>query len=81
MKDFERLAQYAKDKVASTETPLSLYNRAIVRKNLIDSAITVLVSSIILALATIQLPSQTTIQSPAMKQAIQQDLVATVARP
>ncbi|MEI8281098.1 MAG: hypothetical protein WCG75_01715 [Armatimonadota bacterium] len=81
MRDFNQLTQYAKEKVEATETPLNLYHRAQVRKNLIDSVVTVIIASALLALSTTQFTGDTTIQSPAVKQYIQQELVASRTQP
>ena len=81
MKDFSQLTQYAKDKIETTETPLNLYHRAQVRKNIIDSVVTVIIASAVLALSTTQLYSKASIQSPAVKKFIQQELVASRNQP
>ncbi len=81
MRDFNQLTQYAKDKVKATETPLSLYHRAQVRRNAIDSIITVVVASIVLMVSTTQIDSKASIKSPAVKKFIQQELVASRSNP
>ncbi len=81
MRDFNQLTQYAREKVEATETPLNLYHRAQVRKNIIDSAITVIIASAVLALSTTQFTGNTTVQSPAVKTYIQQQLVASRTQP
>ena len=80
MRDFNQMTQYAKDKVKATETPMSLYHRA-KRRNAIDSLITVVVASIVLAVSTTQIDSKASIKSPAVREFIQQELVAARTNP
>ena len=81
MTDFDQLTQYARDKVEATQTPLNLYHRAQVRKNAIDSLVTVIIASVVLGLSTTQFSGSTTVQSPAVKHFIQQELVASRVQP
>jgi hypothetical protein len=80
MREFDRLTAYAKDKVDAAETPMSLYLNAQRKKDTIDILLTVLVASFMLGIAT-QLTNSASVQSPAIKRVIQQDLVASRSNP
>jgi hypothetical protein len=81
VREFDRLTQYAKDKVMATETPLNLYKRAQLKKNAIDTLMTVVVASVVLAFSTTQLDSKASIQSPTVKKFLQQEMVASTTNP
>ena len=81
MRDFDLITRYAREKVETTQLPPSLYEKAQRRKNAIDSLVTVFIASVVLALSTTQVSSRATIQSPAVKKYIQQELVASRVNP
>jgi hypothetical protein len=78
MKDFDSLLNHAKERVQATETPLSLYAKAERRKNLIDGIVTGAIASLlILVFVSSQTPAPTLkIQAPAVKEYIQNEIVA-----
>ena len=81
MRELDRLTRYAKDKVHGTETPLNLYWQAQRRKDVMDTLGTVIIASIVMVLSTAQFASKATIQSPSIKNYIQQELVASMVTP
>ncbi len=78
MTNFDRLAAYAKERVEATETPISLYLNAQRKKDAFDILLTVVLATMMLGIAT-QLTNSASVQSPAIKRVIQQELV--VSRP
>ncbi|MEI7984409.1 MAG: hypothetical protein WCI55_02175 [Armatimonadota bacterium] len=76
MTNFDRLTAYAKQRVDVTETPISLIVNAQRKKDAIDIVFTVLIASMMLGVAT-QLTNSASVQSPAIKRIIQQELLTS----
>ncbi len=76
MRNFEQLTTYAKEKVETAETPMSLYMKAQRKKDAVDILLTVLVASLLLGIAT-KLTNSASVQSPAIKRVIHQELVTS----
>ena len=76
MMDLDQLTCYAKEKVNTTELPPGLYTRIHQRKALVDSILTVLLTSTLLHFAIHSEPSNISIQSPETGYLIRQELLA-----
>lgn len=78
MKEFETLLDHAKQRVQTTETPLSLYARAERKRNIVDALVTALVSSLVILIGLFsQAPSpKLEIQPPAVKEYLRNEIYA-----
>ena len=54
MKRFDSLASYAKEKIDNSTLPPGLYTRAQLKKNAIDSGITLAIASVMIYVSLIQ---------------------------
>lgn len=81
MSKFDSLTRYARQRVETTQVPPSLYSKAELRKNVIDSLITLGLASLVVWLSTVQSSRRVEMQPPAVRQYVAQELVASGVRP
>ncbi len=77
MKRFDSLASYAKEKIDNSTLPPGLYTRAQLKKNAIDSGITLAIASVMIYVSLIQSSTRVHLQPVAVQQFVQSEVVAT----